>query len=81
MKAQEILSWLSRHVASEAHLCLDTRQLQAGDVFFACPGLTSDGRLYIQRAVELGAAAVVVHGDGAAAPRAAVPVLVVDGLA
>jgi murE/murF fusion protein len=86
MTAQEIISWLHRHVASKAHLCLDTRQLQAGDVFFACPGLASDGRAYIQRAVELGAAAIVVHGDGAVgaadgAPVVTVPMLEVAGLA
>lgn len=82
MRAQEIISWLNRHVAPKAHLCLDTRQLQAGDVFFACPGLVSDGRLYIQRAVELGAAAIVLHDDGAAGavPAVAIPILQVAEL-
>ncbi|HWK70974.1 MAG TPA: bifunctional UDP-N-acetylmuramoyl-L-alanyl-D-glutamate--2,6-diaminopimelate ligase MurE/UDP-N-acetylmuramoyl-tripeptide--D-alanyl-D-alanine ligase MurF [Burkholderiaceae bacterium] len=81
MSVQEIISWLNRHVAHGAHLCLDTRQLRAGDVFFACQGLASDGRLYIQRAMELGAAAIVMQGDGAVAPAASIPVLAVDGLA
>src|SRR3546814_4153783 len=82
MKAQEIVSWLNRHVSRGAHLCLDTRQLQAGDVFFACPGQTSDGRLYIQQAAERGAAAIVMHADGVAdaAPDMAVPILLVPGL-
>ncbi len=83
MNAREIITWLSRHVAPGAHLCLDTRQLNAGDVFFACPGLASDGRAYIEQAERLGAAAVVAHASGGSAEgavRASVPVLEVEGL-
>lgn len=82
MNALDIVSWLNRHVARTAHLGLDSRQLHAGDVFFACPGLTSDGRLFVQQAVEQGAAAIVVLADdqAAALPAMGVPVLEVDGL-
>lgn len=64
MNAHDILAWLRGHAGDKAHLCLDTRQLQAGDVFFACPGLTADGRAYIAGAVAKGAAAIIAHDDG-----------------
>lgn len=37
----------------------DSRQIQAGDLFIAYPGAVSDGRLYIEKAVKAGAAAIV----------------------
>lgn len=82
MNAQAIVSWLNGHVARTAHLGLDSRQLHAGDVFFACPGLSSNGRLFIQQAIEQGAAAIVVQSDSQATPlpTMAVPVLEVDDL-
>src|SRR3546814_5246257 len=85
--AWRISDWSSDVCSSDlsrgAHLCLDTRQPQAGDVFFACPGQTSDGRLYIQQAAERGAAAIVMHADGVAdaAPDMAVPILLEIGKA
>lgn len=82
MTAQDIISWLSRHVSSAAQLCLDTRQLSAGDVFFACPGLAGDGRDYIAQAVEEGAAAIVMQAleQSDSMPVADVPVLAVPAL-
>ncbi len=81
MTAQDIVSWLSGRVARTAHLGLDSRQLHAGDVFFACPGLTSDGRSFVEQAIEQGAAAIVFQSDaGMALPVAAIPVLEVEGL-
>lgn len=70
MIASDVISWLNRHVERTAHLCLDSRQLHAGDVFFACPGVAGDGRAYIQQAIEQGAAAVVVHHQGEDVPQA-----------
>ncbi|QAA94085.1 bifunctional UDP-N-acetylmuramoyl-L-alanyl-D-glutamate--2,6-diaminopimelate ligase MurE/UDP-N-acetylmuramoyl-tripeptide--D-alanyl-D-alanine ligase MurF [Pollutimonas thiosulfatoxidans] len=82
MSAADIVAWLSRHVADSAHLCMDTRQLQAGDVFFACPGLSSDGRSYMEQAVALGAAAIVAEADaGRNFSEMKVPVLQVPALA
>lgn len=77
-----IISWLEQHAAREAHLCLDTRHLQAGDVFFACAGRSRDGRAYIDEAIALGAAAVVAHAgpDHIASDTLGVPVLDVDDL-
>ncbi|MDS1142593.1 bifunctional UDP-N-acetylmuramoyl-L-alanyl-D-glutamate--2,6-diaminopimelate ligase MurE/UDP-N-acetylmuramoyl-tripeptide--D-alanyl-D-alanine ligase MurF [Pusillimonas sp. SM2304] len=82
MSAHDILSWLRQHAAPTAHLCLDTRQLVAGDVFFACEGRVSDGRDYIDQAIEAGAAAIVMHGDqqDGTSPVKGVPVMVVPGL-
>ena len=46
-------------------LCLDSRQLEAGDLFLACAGRTVHGFNYIDKAVEMGAAAVLweTHPD------------------
>ncbi|HWL28428.1 MAG TPA: bifunctional UDP-N-acetylmuramoyl-L-alanyl-D-glutamate--2,6-diaminopimelate ligase MurE/UDP-N-acetylmuramoyl-tripeptide--D-alanyl-D-alanine ligase MurF [Burkholderiaceae bacterium] len=82
MTARDIIAWLNRHVSRTAHLCLDTRQLRAGDVFFACPGHAGDGRGYIADAVAQGAAAIISEAPAGWAPEAAeaVPVLEVEGL-
>jgi len=56
---------------SQAHLRLDSREVAPGDVFVACPGATSDGRLYIEQAIQQGAAAVVYEAAGYDAARAA----------
>lgn len=46
-------------------LALDSRQVRAGDVFVACPGLRQDGRAYIGQAIARGAVAVLWEsGDG-----------------
>lgn len=46
-------------------LCQDSRQLHAGDLFFAYPGLGSDGRDFIQEAISKGAAAILFEADAA----------------
>ncbi len=46
------------------HLTLDSRQLNAGDVFVALSGHQSDGRSFIPKALSAGAAAVVADSDG-----------------
>jgi UDP-N-acetylmuramoyl-L-alanyl-D-glutamate--2,6-diaminopimelate ligase len=42
----------------------DSRLVQSGDLFIAYPGAASDGRLYIEKAVQAGAAAVLYDPDG-----------------
>lgn len=64
MTAYEIIAWLGRHAERTAHLCLDSRQVRPGDVFFACPGLLTDGREYIADALANGAVAVIVEAGG-----------------
>ncbi|NGR09731.1 bifunctional UDP-N-acetylmuramoyl-L-alanyl-D-glutamate--2,6-diaminopimelate ligase MurE/UDP-N-acetylmuramoyl-tripeptide--D-alanyl-D-alanine ligase MurF [bacterium SGD-2] len=61
MRAEDIVDWLKSHVEPGAKLRLDSRQVQPGDVFFACPGLAGDGRDHIGAALDAGAAAVVVQ--------------------
>lgn len=79
MTAYEIIAWLGRHAERTAHLCLDSRQVQPGDVFFACQGSQTDGREYIDDALANGAVAVLVEaGDGK--PDLAVPCAEVRGL-
>jgi murE/murF fusion protein len=85
MNAASIAAWLREHAQGAGDLCLDSRQLRAGDVFFACPGLASDGRQYLRQAVDAGAAAVVMErhaGDTAfeAPVSDALPVLEVTNL-
>jgi UDP-N-acetylmuramoyl-L-alanyl-D-glutamate--2,6-diaminopimelate ligase len=45
------------------NLCLDSRQLEAGDAFIALAGVKVDGRDFIAKAVELGAVAILVEAD------------------
>ncbi|TFL08227.1 bifunctional UDP-N-acetylmuramoyl-L-alanyl-D-glutamate--2,6-diaminopimelate ligase MurE/UDP-N-acetylmuramoyl-tripeptide--D-alanyl-D-alanine ligase MurF [Pusillimonas caeni] len=83
MNTPQLIAWMESHAPRAAQLCLDSRLVQPGDVFFACPGSKSDGRLYIRQAIDKGAAAVLVHAGEGPEPigEAAVPVLEVDGLA
>lgn len=59
MNAANVLQWLRENVESSAQLCLDSRQIEKGDVFFASPGMAGDGRSFIDSALERGAAAIV----------------------
>lgn len=81
MRVQDIVEWLKSQVSEQAQLRLDSRQVESGDVFFACPGIAGDGRNFIGNAVAAGAAAVVMQAPEAAAKeRGEVPVLVVEDL-
>ncbi len=46
-------------------ICSDSRQVQHGDVFFAIPGIGSNGIDYVQAAVEAGAVAIVYDASDA----------------
>ncbi|GLP97504.1 UDP-N-acetylmuramoyl-L-alanyl-D-glutamate--2,6-diaminopimelate ligase [Paraferrimonas sedimenticola] len=48
-----------------AHLRLDSREIQQGDLFVAIPGHALDGRRFIAKAIEAGASAVLCHSDDA----------------
>ncbi|WP_338849912.1 UDP-N-acetylmuramoyl-L-alanyl-D-glutamate--2,6-diaminopimelate ligase [Massilia sp. W12] len=53
------------HIAEGCvRLCADSRQIQAGDVFFAYPGDVGDGRKYIGAALAAGAQAVLFDDTG-----------------
>lgn len=76
----DILAWLDERVGRQADLCLDSRQVQDGDVFFACPGAAAHGRQFIGQAVAQGAVAVVVEAGVPLAAGIAEHVLEVEGL-
>ncbi len=63
-------------------LALDSRRVQPGDVFVACPGRTTDGRAYIAQAIDRGAAAVLWDASDAFRwdPAWRVPNLALEGL-
>ena len=46
------------------NLCLDSRKVQSGSLFFAVSGTVQDGREYIDQAIRGGAGAVVFEEDG-----------------
>ena len=45
-------------------LCLDSRKVSTGSLFFAIPGEVEDGRRHIQQAIQAGARAVVYESEG-----------------
>lgn len=54
----DICSWITA-AAPGGRLVSDSRRVQPGDVFFACPGDAQDGRRFIGAAAAAGAAAIV----------------------
>lgn len=65
------------------NLCLDTRQLKTGDAFIALAGTKVDGRNFIAKAIELGAAVILVEADKnwqGIDWLGAVPVIAIDNL-
>lgn len=61
MNSFEVIAWLGRNAERTADLCMDSRRVQRGDIFFACPGQVADGRDYISQAIANGAAAIVAE--------------------
>ncbi|MES2104235.1 MAG: UDP-N-acetylmuramoyl-L-alanyl-D-glutamate--2,6-diaminopimelate ligase [Pseudomonadota bacterium] len=59
----EIVDWL-RQVAPGAQLSSDSRAIKTGDVFFAFPIGSGDGRRHLQQALSNGAAAIVYESNG-----------------
>src|SRR5690606_10130230 len=83
MNTSQLIAWIADRASRGAHLCLDSRLVQPGDVFFACPGARSDGRLVLRQAIDNGAAAVLVPAGDGREPvgETSVPILQIDGLA
>ena len=63
-------------------LALDSRRVRPGDVFVACPGLSSDGRSFIAQAIARGAKAVLWESSDTFRwdPSWQVPNLPINGL-
>lgn len=69
MSARDALSVLNIEVGDEINceisgLCLDSRQVQAGELFVAYPGEHSDGREFMESAQAAGAVAIVYESSG-----------------
>ena len=82
-KLRRLIEALAAEGVEPRRLCADSRQVRAGDVFLAFPGLRADGRRFIVDAVHAGAAAVLWERDGHVwdASLPPVPNLPVEGLA
>ena len=81
-QVQEILAHLAAEGVEVRRLCVDSRQVLAGDVFLACPGHRVDGRRFIVDAVHAGAAAVLWERSGHVWDDSLqVPNIPIDGLA
>ncbi len=76
----DIRSWISA-AAPGGRLVSDSRRVQPGDVFFACPGDAQDGRRFIGAAADAGAAAIVYDDQDFTWPETVTtPHLAVTGL-
>ncbi len=63
---QQLLPAIQLEAAAQIEIsgvCLDTRHLKKGDVFVALVGAKIDGRQFITKAIESGAAAILVEAD------------------
>ena len=81
-QVRRVLDELAKQGVKPQRLCADSRQVLAGDIFLAFPGLRADGRRFIESAVHAGAAAVLWERDGHVwDARLPVPHVAVDGLA
>ncbi len=79
--AQTVLSELHARGIVVGRLCVDSREIAAGDVFLAYPGARADGRDHVATAIERGAGAVLWERQGYTWPQALrVPNLPVDEL-
>ncbi|MGZ3183590.1 MAG: UDP-N-acetylmuramoyl-L-alanyl-D-glutamate--2,6-diaminopimelate ligase [Telluria sp.] len=63
MTHQQVRDWI-RAQAPQGELASDSRRVKPGAVFFAYPGDAGDGRAFIGKAIEAGAAAVVYDDRG-----------------
>ncbi len=64
LPVQDMLTWLQDTVHDKADLRSDSRSICAGDIFFAYPGDSTDGRRYITDAIVRGAGAVIYEANG-----------------
>ncbi|WNK21425.1 UDP-N-acetylmuramoyl-L-alanyl-D-glutamate--2,6-diaminopimelate ligase [Halomonas piscis] len=58
------IPYAAQYLPETLGLRTDSRQVAAGEVFVAVPGSSADGRDFVDRALEAGAALVLSHADG-----------------
>ncbi|WP_133129571.1 UDP-N-acetylmuramoyl-L-alanyl-D-glutamate--2,6-diaminopimelate ligase [Legionella yabuuchiae] len=86
MKLSTLLHPFQLHSSTECeikNIQNDSRKVQPGDLFLAYPGAATDGRLYIKRAIEAGASAIVYEPamlPDYSIPKTRVPCLPLPGL-
>lgn len=85
LSIQQIVNWLDALKPTDnkftVKLTADSRQIAAGDIFFAYPNGGADGRRFIDDAIERGAIAVVYEADGYTWPeQETLPHFAVTGL-
>jgi len=82
LSVQDMLNWLQQVSAgAQPALVADSRHVKPGDIFFAYPGDTADGRRFIPDAIERGASAIVYEAGGFEwDDKDALPHLAVPGL-
>lgn len=59
--ASKIVRWIKGHSNPNSQLCLDSRKVKKGDVFFAVKGIHSDAREFLGQVAEQGASCAVVE--------------------
>ena len=59
-------------------VCNDSRRVVPGSLFVAVNGCGNDGRAYIDKAIELGASAVMYEDDGRVLPTSVCSITVQD---
>lgn len=60
-------------------ISMNTNDLRAGDLFVAMPGLKTHGAKYFQKAIELGAAAILTDAAGSQLiPKLEIPVAIIE---
>ena len=80
LNAQAIVSRLDGLGVKRQRMTVDSRSVEAGDVFVAIPGSKVDGRKFISAALEQGAAAVLSEASSAIAAVADSRVIDVENL-
>ncbi len=79
----DIAGWLADIVHVGAHLRLDSREVERGDIFVAVPGARVDGRNFIRVAAARGAAGVIYEArddQSIVGEHYPIPTLAVEGL-
>lgn len=65
-----VLSMTGDASSTVKSLCIDSRRVAPGALFFALGGRRTDGNLYVEEAIHRGAAAIVSESPGKVPPRA-----------